>query len=48
MCMIVALCVDSGHLEASEEEKDGRVMIATTLKPSLQCSKDAKKANQVQ
>ena len=34
-------------LEAVEEEKDVGVMISNTLKPSSQCSKAAKKANQV-
>ena len=36
-----------GQLEATEEEKDVGVMITRTLKPSLQCSRAAKKANQV-
>ena len=34
-------------LEAVEEEKDVGVMITTNLKPSIQCAKAAKKANQV-
>ena len=37
----------TGNLEVSEEEKDVGVMITKTLKPSLQCAKAAKKANQV-
>ena len=36
-----------GHLEATEEEKDVGVIISKTLKPSLQCARAAKKANQV-
>ena len=36
-----------GHLEVSEEEKDVGVIIAKSLKPSLQCARAAKKANQV-
>ena len=34
-------------LEAVEEEKDVGVMVSNTLKPSSQCAKAAKKANQV-
>ena len=37
----------AGQLEASEEEKDVGVLISKTLKPSLQCARAAKKANQV-
>jgi hypothetical protein len=36
-----------GHLEVTGEEKDVGVMITKTLKPSLQCARAAKKANQV-
>ena len=37
----------AGHLETSEEEKDVGVVISKTLKPSLQCARAAKKANQI-
>ena len=37
----------AGQLEVTEEEKDVGVMIAKSLKPSLQCARAAKKANQV-
>ena len=36
-----------GQLEVSDEEKDVGVMVTKTLKPSLQCARAAKKANQV-
>ena len=36
-----------GKLEVAEEEKDVGVIVTATLKPSLQCAKAAKKANQV-
>ena len=36
-----------GQLEKTEEEKDVGVIIAKTLKPTLQCAQAAKKANQV-
>ena len=36
-----------GQLEATDEEKDVGVIITKTLKPSLQCARAAKKANQV-
>jgi hypothetical protein len=35
------------QLEATEEEKDVGVIISKSLKPSLQCARAAKKANQV-
>ena len=34
-------------LESVDDEKDVGVMVSNTLKPSLQCAKAAKKANQV-
>ena len=37
----------NGTLETTEEEKDVGIIISKTLKPSLQCAKAAKKANQV-
>ena len=37
----------NGVLEVSEEEKDVGVIVTNSLKPSLQCAKAAKKANQV-
>ena len=37
----------TGTLESAEEEKDVGMIISKTLKPSLQCAKAAKKANQV-
>ena len=36
-----------GVLEVSEEEKDVGVIVTNSLKPSLQCARAAKKANQV-
>ena len=36
-----------GHLSKADEEKDVGVIVSKTLKPSLQCSKAASKANQV-
>ena len=38
---------ENGTLETTEEEKDVGIIISKTLKPSLQCAKAAKKANQV-
>ena len=38
---------DGGILEKAEAEKDVGVMIASNLKPSLQCARAAKKANVV-
>ena len=37
----------TGKLEVSEEEKDVGVIVSKTLKPSRQCARAAKKANQV-
>ena len=37
----------TGSLETAHEEKDVGVIISESLKPSLQCAKAAKKANQV-
>ena len=34
-------------LEASNEEKDVGVIVSRSLKPSIQCARAAKKANQV-
>ena len=36
-----------GELEVTDFEKDVGVMISDSLKPSMQCAKAAKKANQV-